>query len=72
MYDVSMADIHQHLVKESPTNKLLYTSELQPQGGLQGTTWQLVPKVCPLSTQLNSCSFLQSVIEIFMLMDAAF
>ena len=45
MYDQSMAEISQHLIKESPTNKFLYTSELHPRGDLQGSNWQLVPKV---------------------------
>ncbi|KAF8322682.1 glycoside hydrolase [Clavulina sp. PMI_390] len=44
MYDVAMEDINKHLVKYSPTNNLLYTSELQPQGGLQGSEWKNVPK----------------------------
>jgi hypothetical protein len=45
MYDQSMAEISQNLMKESPTNKFLYTAELHPQGSLKGTDWRLVPKV---------------------------
>lgn len=37
MYDLSMAEVAEHLFKESPTSKMIYTSELQPKQGLQGT-----------------------------------
>lgn len=55
MYDLSMTEVADHLIKESPTSKMLYTSELQPKQGLQGTSVLLPPSV-PLHLTHSSLS----------------
>ncbi|KIM88883.1 glycoside hydrolase family 47 protein [Piloderma croceum F 1598] len=45
MYDDTMTAIHNHLIQQSPTTKMTYTSELVPERNQQGQiSWRLTPK----------------------------
>lgn len=44
MYDLTMDAINEHLVKRTPQRKLLYTSELVPEGPNSDVQWRMVPK----------------------------
>jgi len=45
MYDDTMTAIHDHLIQQSFTTKLIYTSELIPERNQQGQiSWRLTPK----------------------------